>query len=439
MWLKKTELHKNLRKIIKQILSSNAKNGYYPTIELEKKLRENPVADPFIAVLDGEIEPSLFSLDQGQDFNTWVEDVHTWLSDVQDPRNNPPPKDCILYIFWDRFSTDLADSLRAGRIVAAIPKEGYVLAFVGALQKCIVIHYRFFGFIPKLQPKVVIDKPQSVFDIWHTIESANQKSRNYLKNVLTSGHKLIYHRGILTHVDRRNEQKVFGPSIDTLVMAEELARSVYEPKEKVKRNDVVLEIGTGSGFLAASLVKNVSSIKKLICVDIESTAIACTQKNIEISSFAPGANKPDDSYIIGEFDSTRFNQKADLVVCNPPYIPKNLEKIKKVSTAPYLEAVGGLELIENVLMNLKEFLAEDGKLLLIVSHLSVKETEKLIEKYEYELQKPFGQSSYEVFFDVEAVLEDDEWIDFLIKRENKLIERSGKYFHRLHPLWVSFS
>jgi methylase of polypeptide subunit release factors len=444
MWQHNTQLHTDLVNIIEQALSINQPEAEDVTVKLEQKLRLYPAADGFAAALDTRVATKLFPVNTGQTFNTWIEGIDTWLNEVQDPRSTPSTASSILYILWDRFASDLSDNLRRARIVAAVPIDGYVLAFVSCLSKCIVVHYRFHGLIPKLEPKVVIDSPRSAFDIWDAIDTADQASKNYLKRVLTSGHKLVSHRGILVHVDRRNEARVFGPSIDTILVSEELARCLYEQFSsaltgKPQGPTRVLEIGTGSGFLSAGIVRYLASLENLICVDVESTAIFCTEKNIKVALLSPGTLQPHITYLIGAFDAPKFyNQKLDLIICNPPYIPypSNWESLNKKS-AYYLEAIGGLELIYEVLHELPKVLAPNGKLLLIVSNLSLDETLKAVPEG-YKVSRPLGEGGIEVLFDVEDVLENGEWNNFLQAKEyGKLYRHKGEFVHRLHPLWIT--
>lgn len=444
MWEQDTPLHNDLVKIIELALNSKNGDADAAIILLEQKLRQFPAADAFAAALDRRVMTNLFSINTGQFFNTWIEKIDRWLNEVQDPRFNPTIESSILYILWDRFASDLSDNLRRARVAGAIPIDGYVLAFVGALSKCIVVRYKFSGLVPTLKPKVVIDDPRTAFDIWDTIDSLDQSSKNYLKRVLTSGHKLISHRGILVHVDRRTEPRVFGPSIDTILMSEALARTFYEdfsPDEIRVQNGPqrVLEIGSGNGFLSAGIVRYLPSLEELTCVDIETTAIFCTEKNLKVALLAPGTQQPKIIYSIGPFDASKFhNKKLDLIVCNPPYIPypPNYETLNQES-AHYLEAVGGLELIGNLLRELSNILVPGGKLLLMVSNLSLHETLTLVPK-DYSILQPLGKGGYEVLFDVEDVLEDEGWMSFLRGKENgNLSHYKGEFIHLLHPLWIS--
>jgi hypothetical protein len=186
-------------------------------------------------------------------------------------------------MLWEQYSKVLTSGLRAGRVAASIPTKGGILAFVGGLEKCLVLRYEFAGFTPRFEVIAVIDHPRSAFDFWGAIDHASPNARNELKSILASGHKLIYHRGVLTHVDRRGDAGVFGPSIDTLVMNELIGREYCEGVS-VPPVRSVLEVGCGSGLLSCSIAQNLNAVEELVCIDIDPQAIAVPHRQIGSNS-----------------------------------------------------------------------------------------------------------------------------------------------------------
>ncbi len=431
----RTKLHQRLVKAVQDALSSGRAERW------ERLLHEYPVADGFSAVLDPSVEETLFSGVQGKNLDAWLLNISSWLNSVLDPRFPRTVESSVLYCLWDRFASVLAENLRRGRVEGGIPSSGGVLAFAGGLSKCMVIHYAFSGHMARLDPVAVIDSPRSAFDVWAAIDQATPSARNILKAILASGHKLISHRGVLTHVDRRHEASVFGPSIDTLVMAEILARDLYEESflrgpEFREEPGLALEIGSGSGFLSAGLARHLSWLTELCCVEIDFQAIACTAKNLRLANVVPElGRRPRVHLITGSFDPELLNREFNLVVCNPPYIPLPPSRANggKAGSA-HFRAVGGLELIEGLLRNLHCFLRCGGRLLLMTSSVSLEATLRLIPPG-CSVTRPLGDEGSEVLFDVEAVLDSPRWLSYLT-REGNLYEKSGVYFHRLHPLWI---
>lgn len=74
---------------------------------------------------------------------------------------------------------------------------------------------------------------------------------------------------------------------------------------------LVLDIGTGTGVLAAVLAKR--GCPQVVGVDNSPRAVACAQRNIEQLGLAKQV-----SIVEGDWFA---NQQADLVVCNPPWLP----------------------------------------------------------------------------------------------------------------------
>ena len=140
--------------------------------------------------------------------------------------------------------------------------------------------------------------------------------------------------------------QVYQPEADTFLLLE-AARAELKP------DDQVLEIGTGSGYIASELFRSV----KIIATDINPHAVASARKTgvevIRTDLF---------SGICGTFD---------LVIFNPPYLPTLLEE----RLDDWLEyALDGGEtgriVIERFARGVTEVLAPSGRILLLVSSLT---------------------------------------------------------------------
>lgn len=403
----------------------------HPPLNWDRQLKA-PFTDGFLAVLDPRVRSELFGR---RSLSKWLLNVDEWLWRLWDPRHANSKADVLLSILWDNYSQHLTRALRLARVASGIPAHGGVLGFVAGLSVCIVLRYKFAGITPKIQVVAVIEKPQSVFDFWGAIDHANVNARNELKAILASGHKIIYHRGVLTHVDRRVDLDVFGPSIDTLVMSEAIVTGLVEqcdPKPRIRR---ALEIGTGSGLLSCCLAQNLNTIKELHCLDIDPRATACTTRNMATALAQPGVGRLGVRYETGSFKPSAFRY-TDLIVCNPPYIPEMPDhKHLRSSTKEYLKAVAGIDLLLEILDSLPTLLSSNGRLLLMLSSLCLKEVTPRIPK-DFLVEKPYGNQGLEVGFDVEAVLSSDDWRDFLLVGKRLLSRRKGAYSHVLHPIWV---
>ena len=431
MRLPQTELHGSLVSKLEHDLSPEGTAPY----RWESTLRKSSAVDGFAVVLDERVSQKIFASVDTPSFDRWILEVDRWLERLWDPCLETTKPNVLLSMLWDHFERDLADNLRRARVAASVPSSGGVLAYVAALSKCIVIRYTFAGLLPKLIPVAVIDNPLSAFDFWGAIDQASASARNSLKRILASGHKLVYQRGVLAHVDRRADAGVFGPSIDTLLLAELLARHVFEDQAPVK---TVLEVGSGSGLLAATVLRHSKSLEDLFCLDLDSKAIACTEKNIRIAAAVPGVAPFTSHFSVEKFDSKLLNKKFDLVICNPPYIPYQIAPTADArQEANYVAAVAGTELMEKLLASVSKILAKKGKMLLMLSSLCRRKFEAFCPR-ELSAEFPLLENGFRVIFDVEDVLDRPDWLKFLLS-ECGLEQEGETYFHRLHPVWITKS
>jgi methylase of polypeptide subunit release factors len=390
--------------------------------------------DGFLIFMSHKKSSSLLKELGFESLDDWFLNLDSWREKALDPRSDPQERELIIYHLWDSLSKRIISLLRYSRLNSNIPRVGGILLYIGGLSKCIIIKYNIIGELPKYQVIDVIDKPQSAFDFWGTITEAKMKDKNSLKEIISTGHKIIVHRGILIHVDRRKDIEVFGPSIDTLVLAEMLAQKIYEsPDSNCKR---ALEIGCGNGLITISLAKYCPNLELLQSIDINFNALICTNRNLNGNVRLFLLKKKDLFLTAGHFNPNFFSSKFDLIVCNPPYIPTLQGGLKPLeSQSTFFQAIGGLDLIEATLKSIKKILSHNGKLLLMASNLSLEYTLDNIPKYcKYSL--PF-KDGFKVLFDVESVLNEVKWLEFL-KNDCGLIEENGVFYHKLFPIWIEF-
>ena len=133
--------------------------------------------------------------------------------------------------------------------------------------------------------------------------------------------------------------------------------------------DLAFDIGTGTGVLAAILAHR--GIKKVIATDNSQRALDCAQKNINRLDMKNTVNiinadlYPDETY-----------GKADLVVCNPPWLPARPSSV--LESAVYDESS---KMLKGFLNGLKTHLSDHGEGWLILSdfaeHLGLRTREEL--------------------------------------------------------------
>ena len=347
------------------------------------------------------------------------------------PSNERNPNSVALYDLWDTLKKNINDALTESRTQLNIPDTGGVLVFIGGLSLCLVI--RFYRKQKKLQIVDVIEGPKSAFDFWGSVSTADMSNKNILKELISSGHKLIYHRGILMHIDRRKDQQVFGPSIDTMLMNEILVQHFYEKNLIIPK---ALEIGCGNGMLTVSLAKFAKGLEMLVTIDINFNAITCTHNNLNGNLTEHEIAQKNIIKINGNFDPEILPGKFDLIVCNPPYIPIPKSHLSGVTyTENYFTAVGGLEVIDKLLDSLDSILNKNGTLFLLISSVSYEYVMEKIDSDLFEISEPL-ENGHKVLFDVEAVFNNQTWFDFLLE-SSKLIKEGEFYYHTIHPLLIT--
>jgi len=160
---------------------------------------------------------------------------------------------------------------------------------------------------------------------------------------------------------------------------------VYEPAEDsyllesvIKRyckNKAVLDMCTGTGILAKSALDN--GAKSVTAVDINKSALDSIKetkiKKIRSSLFQ------------------KVKGKFDLIICNPPYLPKDQNEDKESELA----TTGG--------DNVKKHMEKEGVILLLVSSLTP--MDKINKKLEKERLVSKVIASITMFFEKLEVLE----------------------------------
>ncbi len=137
---------------------------------------------------------------------------------------------------------------------------------------------------------------------------------------------------------------VYEPREDSLLTAETLEKNL-------RKGMKVLDIGTGTGFLAILAAKRGCDVT---AVDIDDEAFRIAKENVKKNDVFVKVLKSN------LLDSVRG--KFDLIVFNAPYLP---EKWSKESAS--WAAGEGLQIIERTIIQAKRSLAPGGKILVCVS------------------------------------------------------------------------
>jgi len=142
----------------------------------------------------------------------------------------------------------------------------------------------------------------------------------------------------------------------------------YLVEKVIKENDFpksILEIGTGSGCIAIALKKHFVN-SKIVATDISEPALETARINAEINDVQINFQQSD----IFENVSGKF----DIIVSNPPYIPKQEFEILPKQILEFepenalLAADDGLYFYREILEQAKKFLTKNGEIYFEIGH-----------------------------------------------------------------------
>jgi len=156
----------------------------------------------------------------------------------------------------------------------------------------------------------------------------------------------------------------FSVNKHTLVPRPETELLVYEVIKLLGNKKInILDIGTGSGCILLSILKELT-FSKGVGIDISPKAIKMAKKNLSNFNLIHRGR-----FMI--FDFNKFNiGKYELIVSNPPYIPtRDMKKLSKdvINFEPRIALDGGLDgidLIKKVIYKSKSLLKQNGLLAL---------------------------------------------------------------------------
>lgn len=147
-----------------------------------------------------------------------------------------------------------------------------------------------------------------------------------------------------------------------LIPRDETEILVRKAIELIQANNFknVLDIGTGSGCIACTIAKNTDAT--VLGVDISSDALRVALDNVT----KLGINNRAVFRKSDLFEKVREEEKFDIIISNPPYIPHDVELSEEVMKEPELALRAdedGLEFYRKITEKAPKFLKEGGWLM----------------------------------------------------------------------------
>ena len=153
--------------------------------------------------------------------------------------------------------------------------------------------------------------------------------------------------------------EVYDPAEDTFLLLESI---------EVKKDNSVLEIGTGCGIIALECARIGANV---ICSDINHYAIKLVKRNYQRNK--PIMKGKFDVRIGDLFDVVKSQEKFDVIIFNPPYLPT--KKNDFVGGSGWFDVatnggINGLSLTKRFIEELKYHLKRQGRAYFVFSSLA---------------------------------------------------------------------
>lgn len=167
--------------------------------------------------------------------------------------------------------------------------------------------------LPDTETQLVatIAAPLLVTD-YHRISLLPPAVRDTVCKLYESPLRINRYAGTTLEFEQRRFPNTWGPNIDTFLVCRALTRG--PDKERLRSVRRAVEIGSGSGFIGKHLLRHAPALEELTLVDLAPDAVECGREQI---------SDPRARFVTG--DGLAFLAgagKFDLIVCNPPYIPR---------------------------------------------------------------------------------------------------------------------
>jgi SAM-dependent methyltransferase len=222
----------------------------------------------------------------------------------------------------------------------------------------------------------------------YKISKLSPTLRDTLFSLYNSRPRIVEYDGVSTFWDS-SHINVWCPSIDTILFA----KALRDIMPILKKSISAIEIGCGSGFLSKYLLQKLPGLKSLVINDLNPYAIKSARDNID---------DPRTEFFIGDGLKKLNGKKYDLIICNPPYVPRQ----GSIDDNPY----EGIGLLNHLVHQGSKYLNPKGIIVTNVSSLCW----LLVMKNKPSMKLKII-ASMDVPLKVNNILNNKEWLSYLRK------------------------
>lgn len=266
----------------------------------------------------------------------------------------------------------------------------------------------------------ILNKDRS-YILFHRDENLSEEQESQLQESIClrktglpiayiTGHKEFYGIDFLVSPD------VLIPKPDTEILVENSLEIIRDMQEQSGHTLNILDMCTGSGCVAISILKKLADTSKsreskpyFTLADISEKALGKARENARRILDSETLSKL--TFVNTNLFSNLMDKSFDLIVSNPPYVPcdQTTELLKDGRNEPRLALDGdidiegnpsgtkdGLEIIRNLVSQAKSHLTEKGMLILETGEYNAMETARLM--------KGMGFTDVKTYVDLEGDL-----------------------------------
>jgi release factor glutamine methyltransferase len=149
-------------------------------------------------------------------------------------------------------------------------------------------------------------------------------------------------------------ESVYNPAEDSFLLAQNLT---------IKKDDLVLDVGTGCGIQAVLAAQNA---RKVVATDINPNAVRCAVYNASLNKVADKIEIRKGSLL----EPVKVGERFDVIVFNAPYLPSEACEERDLTSRAWAGGESGRRIIDRFIIEALAHLTTNGRILLVQSTLS---------------------------------------------------------------------